>query len=190
MKKKFFKKSLHQLLLLLSVFFIGVLVFISSGDSYIVYAQLPGGEAFGLSLNPLYYGMPYLSGNPIFHPAIRVPTFGGIWPGANWSRGGPRLAMPAPTPVIRHAAITITVLINNGPTSALLVYNPTILFGVSAPTIIPTALTSTSLTLPALFSGKPLIFGSVPITASNLQILNFVANNFLLPSGIAFYILP
>ncbi|MGA1823753.1 MAG: hypothetical protein ACMUIP_03745 [bacterium] len=169
---------------IISICFTGLLLF-STGVS-VTHAQIPLNNPFALAFGAYTYGRLYPPGNAFSPPTIRLPVFGQGWPGATLNSRGLSPAMPAPRPVVRHAAATITLLITQGPTSALIVYNPTILFGVSAPTIVPTALT-----LPALLGGQPLIFGSTPITSNNLLIFNYVANSSgILPSGIAIYILP
>ncbi len=196
--KTFFKNALHRAIFFLCIcLVIGFMLLIGEGGNFVAYAQQPMGgltslltaSCFGVPFpfcGMPFYGIPFPSIMPFFPPpAIRQPAFGGVWPELGWNRGNFRPALPAPAPVFRRAATTVTILISNGPTAALLVINPTALYGQSVPLIIPTAPT-----LPALFSGKPLIFGSTPITSSNVQILNYIANTFLLPTGIAFYILP
>lgn len=118
-------------------------------------------------------------------PMIRRPPLANGWINTTAYSTIPQPSMPSPSPVIRQAAATISILITAGPTQALLVYNPTILFGASASAFVPTALT-----LPSLLSGKPLIFGTAPLTPTNLAIFNYVANSLILPSGISFFILP
>lgn len=186
MVNEMFKKIIHKRPYILTICLIVTLVIISKGGVTRVYAQLPGTLPFTSFLNTFNYGMPFPYQIPLFSPAIRQPPFGAGWPSLGWSRGDFRPAIPLPRPVFRRAATTVSVLITNGPTSAIFIINPTLLYGQTLPTVVlPTAPT-----LPALFSGKPLIFGSTPITSSNLAIFNFIANNFLLPSGIFFYILP
>ena len=170
------------------------IVLLSLLGNYNAQAQQPFGDLFNGAFSAIpsnYYGSSiinpvfetyFFSGFPSFYPVIRNNS---VCYRNTWNLQKLRPAIPAPRPVIRQAAATISILITQGPTQALLVYNPTLLFGQSTPTIIPTALT-----LPALLGGNPLIFGSAPITSSNIAVFNYVANNLILPSGIALYIIP
>lgn len=190
MFQKIMENKYKKALYILGICFI---VLLNLLGSYKVQAQQH--SLFNVSFSPPYYcangflkplfGDYFFSGFHMLPPSIRHTAFIGKCYKNIWNSENLRPVIPAPKPVIRRAAATITILITQGPTQALLVYNPTILFGQSAPTIIPTALT-----LPALLGGNPLIFGSAPITSSNLAVFNYVANNLLLPSGIAFYIIP
>ena len=89
-----------------------------------------------------------------------------------------------PQPVVRTAATTITLWDTVGTANALVVYNPTALIGTPAPPVSPSPLLS-------LISGVLLTpLGHSALSTTNPLFFNYLANTYLLPTGLGIYVLP
>jgi len=121
---------------------------------------------------------PYYSNNfpvPIrFNPFQSYPGFFSI-PSA--------LPLPVfPPPVVRRAATTITIWNTVGKTTVLIVYNPTLLIGPTSVPVTPSPLLS-------LLAGQLLVFGGTPLSTVNPAFFNYLVNTYLLPTGLAIYVI-
>lgn len=119
-----------------------------------------------------------LYGPAYFQPSIRIDPFHSYTSIFSPPYISPIIAPPSP--VIRTANATITLWLTVGKTSALLVYNPTALIGVPAPPVSPSPLLS-------LIAG---LLTTSELLTSNPIFFNYLANSYLLPTGLAFYVLP
>ena len=89
-----------------------------------------------------------------------------------------------PSPVVRTAATTITLWDTVGTANALIVYNPTALIGTPAPPVSPSPLLS-------LIAGVLLTpAGHSALSTTNPIFFNYLANTYLLPTGLGIYVLP
>ncbi|MGA1823746.1 MAG: hypothetical protein ACMUIP_03710 [bacterium] len=117
-----------------------------------------------------------------FFPTIRTNPYFGYAPFM------PVLLPPPapifPPPVVRTAATTITLWDTVGTANALIVYNPTALIGAPAPPVSPSPLLS-------LIAGVLLTpIGHSALSTTNPLFFNYLANTYLLPTGLGIYVFP
>ncbi|MGA1823743.1 MAG: hypothetical protein ACMUIP_03695 [bacterium] len=115
---------------------------------------------------------------PYAPPPIRTAPFLG-YPGSFPLPFMPPVLAPPP-PIVRSANATISLWYTAGTGTSLLIYNPTTLIGIPAPSVSPSPLLST---LAGLLITSELI-------SSNPILFNYLANSYLLPTGLAFYAIP
>ena len=85
-----------------------------------------------------------------------------------------------PPPIVRSANATISLWYTAGTGTSLVLYNPSTLIGTPAPSVSPSPLLST-------FAG---LLITSELISSNPILFNYLANSYLLPTGLSFYAIP
>ena len=136
---------------------------------------------FNPFLSAGYYGNPFYgySVGPYIRTAINPVPLYSNYHGNPWATS----SLVTPRPVYRNASATITLWNTTGTVNSLLIYNPTSLLGPSAAPVTPSPLLS-------LIAGSLLTAGADPLSTANPALFNYLANSFLLPSGLALYLFP
>ncbi|MGA1869796.1 MAG: hypothetical protein ACMUJM_14770 [bacterium] len=153
---------------LMVLLIISIVVFLSASA---------GAQIFPSLINPLFPSAPIYP----YPPAIRtspIVSYPGI-PGIPFAPPLPVF----PEPVVRTANLTITLWNTAGKTSTLIIYNPTLLIGLTAAPVTPSPLLS-------LIAGQLLVFGNSALSTVNPAFYNYLVNTYLLPTGLAIYVFP